>query len=146
MELPDGTSFVRLGVDDEKMKKAAKVLQDLSQVKAELTSSGSAVGTTAATPSVADCLWGMWYWIRDKVQAGYKWTVTKLEASWQFVVGLAGKAWTFLLENGPQVAETMQNILAAITQDWEWVKMKSAFVFSWDDILSVKNVFVNLTT
>lgn len=146
MQLPDGTSFVRPGVDEKEVEMAAKALQDLSQVKVELASSGTAVGTTAATASVADRLWGMWYWIRDKVQAGYKWFVTKVEAGWQFVVELAGEAWTFLLNNASQVAEAMQKVLGSITKGWEWLKKKFAFIFNWGDILSVKDVFVNLTT
>lgn len=146
MQLPDGTSFVRPGVDEKELEMAAKALQNLSQVKAELASSGTAVGTTATTASVADRLWGMWYWIRDKVQAGYNWVVEKVEAGWQFVVKLAGEAWTFLLNNAPQVAEAMQKVLGTITKGWEWLKKKFAFIFNWGDILSVKNVFVNLTT
>jgi len=88
----------------------------------------------------------MWYTIYNKVQAGYKSVIKKVGVGWQFIVELVDKVWEFLHTNAPQLAEAMQKVLETVTQGWEWLKKKFAFIFSWGDILSIKNVFVNLTT
>jgi hypothetical protein len=166
MKMPNGESFVRENVGKEDLEKAAKALKDLStaridlllesnaiqdlkkpandlvsSAKTEIGSMGVQVMQAAGVP--ADRAWGIWYWICEKIKSGYEWSVQKLKAGWEFVVKIAGKAWNFLLECTSHVASAMQKVLEAITNGWEWVKNKLSFIFTWSDILDVKNIFSN---
>ncbi|OCL02909.1 hypothetical protein AOQ84DRAFT_443053 [Glonium stellatum] len=151
MTLPDGSKFVKSGLNDKELDKAAQALQDLSKVRREISSPSTAhmsamMATNSAASTISSRLWGAWYWVCDKIKQGYQWVVEKVGQAWQFVVELAGKVWKFVLENAPQVAAAIQNILETISEGWEAIKKKFEFFFSWGDILDVKNVFVNLTT
>ena len=145
MQMPDGSKFVRPEIDNDVLEKATKALKDLSLVRAELQFPSVIIAANDVATSFADRLWGVWYYIRDKVNEGIQWVINKAEDGWRFVVEIAGRAWNFLLTNAPQVAEAMQKILETITNGWEWLKKKFDVFFSWIDILDVTNAFVNLT-
>jgi hypothetical protein len=69
-----------------------------------------------------------------------------VKEGWKFVVELVKKVWNFVIETVQHVAAAIQTILEAISDGWEWIKQKLGFIFSWDDIISVKNVLVNVAT
>lgn len=148
MSLPDGTKFVKAGVSDDQLDQAAKALRDLRQVKNEMAPEAKSTLSEVKRQSQTsgDRLWGAWLYVREKLKEGWSWVVEKVGQAWQFVVEIAGKVWKFVLENFPQVAAAIQSVLEAISEGWEWVKRKFEFLFSWGDILDVKNIFVNLTT
>ena len=145
MKLPDGTSFVREGVSDNDLEKAATALRDLHKVKQDL-SGQQQPAEIQGIDSIADRLWGAWFWICEKVKEGWNYVVKKVKEGWQFILELGGKAWSFVLENAPQVAAAVQAVLGAVSEGWEWVKRKLSFLFNWGDIIDVKNLLVNMTT
>ncbi|KAJ4250995.1 hypothetical protein NW762_011645 [Fusarium torreyae] len=146
--MPDGSSFMKPGISNDDLDKAAKALQDLIRVRQELTphSSVQLANSSSTNATVGDRLWGSWYRIRDSIETGFQWIIEKVGDVWKFIVHLAGETWTFVLGSYTQVAEAMQKILVTITPGWDHLKKMYEFVFYWDDILDFKNVLVNITT
>ncbi|KAF7556288.1 hypothetical protein G7Z17_g1483 [Cylindrodendrum hubeiense] len=147
MKMPDGASFVREDVPSSDLDQAADALKNLHQVKREMDSESTSWAVSSARgPSLADRFWGALYWVCDKVKQGWNFVVKKVKQAWEFILEIGGKVWNFVLETVQHVAAAIQTVLSAVTKGWEWIKQKLAFIFSWGDILAVKNVFVNLTT
>ena len=144
LKLPDGTPFVKPEMNDSDLQKAVKSIQDLYKARQDLASEGSQ--TLAATTASADGLWGAWLWIKTKLADAYDWAVEKIGAAYKFVLKIAGKVWEFILETFPQVGSVLQSILETISKGWEALKGMLEDVFAWEDILSVKNALVNITT
>ncbi|KAF4954223.1 hypothetical protein FGADI_5436 [Fusarium gaditjirri] len=147
MTLPDGTSFVTSSASEKDLEKAAQALQDLCKVRQELFSpTNSSVSQPSGQVGFADRMWGLWYTLRDQITAGFQWVIRKVGQAWEFIVEVANQAWTFILTNAPQVAEAMQQVLSTVTKGFDLLKKKFEFIFSWGDILDVKNILVNITT
>jgi hypothetical protein len=147
LKLPDGGDFVKPNVSDQDLQKSVDALKQLSQLRKEVAGS-----PTVATPSTMDSLsfgdrlWGLWFYIKDKVKQGLEWGLKKLKGAWYFVIEIAGKAWNFILDTAKQVAAAAQKILDVIGDGLDKVKKFFEFIFSWEDILHTKNILVNLTT
>lgn len=142
--LADGTPLVKAGMSNEDLRKAAKSIQDLRRVRQDLASRDPQAVTLILTP--ANRQWGAWFWIMSKIEEVYEWGVEKIDNAYRFVVKIAGQAWNFLLENVPQVAAATEAVLGVIGDGWKWVKEKFQELIPCNDILSVKNALVNITT
>ena len=144
LKLPDGTPFTKPEMSELDLQKAVKSIQDLCKARQDLAFEGSQALT--ATTASADSRWGAWLWFKTKLADAYDWAVEKIGAAYKFVLTIAGKTWEFILETFPQVASVLQSVLEIISKGWEWVKNKLEEIFPWNDILSVKNALVNITT
>ena len=144
LKLPDGTSFVNVDMSEKDLEKAVKAIQDLNKARQDLGSRDSHAVTTMT--GHADRQWGAWFWIKTRIQEAYEWAVEKIGAAYKFIIKIAGKVWEFIVENFPQIAAVLQKILEVISKGWEWVKQRFEEVFPWNDIFSVKNALVNITT
>lgn len=141
LKLPDGTSLLRDGLSEEDQKKAVKSIQDLLLARQNIAS-----GTNKTDMSGSNRQWGAWNWIKETAEDAFEWIVEKVGQAWRFVVKIAGQTWEFLIENFPQVAAALQQILEIVGKGWEAVKGFFEELFPWKDIVSVKNALVNMTT
>jgi hypothetical protein len=152
MKLPDGGTFLKPGLSETDLQKSFDALKQLSQLRMDVApdptvASTSLIANAAASPaSFSDRLWGIWYYIRDKVTEGLEWGLKKLQGVWHFVVDIAGKAWNFVLDTAKQIAAAAQKIFEVIGDGLNKVKKFFELIFDWQDILDTKNILVNLTT
>ena len=150
LTLPNGSRFVKSGTKDEDLEKAAKALQDLSNVRNQVSSTSSIASTSTAIEPAAQIAtnhaWSAWYWLREQIKQGVDWLIKKADQGWELIVEIAGRFRSFLLKTATQVASAMQQILETISDGLESILGLFGIDLGWADILDVKNVFVNLTT
>ncbi|KAH7240278.1 uncharacterized protein BKA55DRAFT_542863 [Fusarium redolens] len=136
LELDNGKKFIRAGVSDKELEGAAKTLKKLVKTKNEISEGKSPVLVASqSTLKAPDRNWGALCYLWSKVEDGWNFFVTKVKEGWNFVI-----------ETVQHAAAAIQTIFEAISDGWEWIKQKLGFIFSWYDIISVKNVLVNVAT
>ncbi|KAF4343598.1 hypothetical protein FBEOM_2508 [Fusarium beomiforme] len=147
LELDNGKKFIRADVSDKELEGAVKALKELVKTKNEISAGNSSVSMSShSIPRASDRNWGALYYLWSRVEDGWNFFVTKVKDGWNFVVELGKKVWNFLIETVQHVAAAVQTILEAISDGWETIKQAFGFIFSWDDIIAVKNVLVNVAT